>query len=329
MLNQQAEVLLQKYCTALAQQSGVANVAKQFSLSNPMDIRLREAIMFSHEFLQMITCDDVDQLSGQVIITGTSQLLTGRKAGGRFCRKLGVDGNIYTLKETDSCAALDWATLSVWANSGNEGQFFRMMQEFMDKQFALDMIRVGFNGTHAAETTDPDTYPNGEDVNKGWHQIAKEWKGGSQVLTDPVTLGAGGTYATLDAMGSDVVNHLPIEYRNDPEVVLLVGSELLAAEQFRLYGKADTPTENLAAAQLDTIVAGKRAIVPPYMPGMRIAATTLKNLHLYTQKGTRKRAAEDVQDRKQFENKYWRNEGYALGIPEMYVAIDESAITLV
>ena len=329
MLNQQAELYLQNYCIKLAQEFGVPNVAKQFSLSKPMDIRLREAIMFSHEFLRQITCNDVDQLTGQVIVTGTSQLLTGRREGGRFVRKLGVDGNIYTLKETDSCAALDWATLSVWANSGDEGQFFRMMQDFMDKQFALDMLRVGFNGTHAAKTTDPDKYPNGEYVNKGWHQIAKEWNGGAQVLTTPVTLGVGGTYATLDAMASDLVNHLPIECRNDPEVVILVGSDLLAAEQFRLYGKADTPTENLAAAQLDTIVAGKKAIVPPYMPGMRIVATTLKNLHLYTQRGTRKRAAEDVQDRKQFENKYWRNEGYALGIPDMYVAIDESAVTLV
>ena len=329
MLNQQAEIYLQKYCTQLAQAFGVTNVAKQFSLSNPMDIRLREAIMFSHEFLQRITCNDVDQLTGQVIVTGTSQLLTGRREGGRFVRKLGVDGNIYTLNETDSCAALDWATLSVWANSGDENQFFRMIQDFMDKQFALDMLRVGFNGTHAAKTTDPDKYRNGEDVNKGWHQIAKEWNGGAQVLTSPVTLGVGGTYATLDAMASDLVNHLPIECRNDPEIVILVGSDLLAAEQFRLYGKADTPTENLAAAQLDTIVAGKKAIVPPYMPGMRIAATTLKNLHLYTQRGTRKRSAEDVQDRKQFENKYWRNEGYALGIPDMYVAIDESAVTLV
>lgn len=329
MLNQKAELLLQKYCTSLAQQAGVANVKRQFSLSDPMDNRLREAILHSTEFLQMITCFDVDQLTGQVIVTGTSQLLTGRKSGGRFIRKLGVDGNKYQLSETDSCAALDWATLSVWANSGGEGEFFRMMQDFIDKQFALDMLRIGFNGTHVAADSDPDAYPNGEDLNKGWHQIAKEWNDGSQVMTDPITLGVGGTYETLDAMASDLVNHLPVECRNDPNIVILVGSDLLAREQYRLYSKADTPTENLAAAQLDTIIAGKKSFVPPFMPGKRIAATTLKNLHIYTQKGSRRRAAEDVQDRKQFENKYWRNEGYALENPELYVAIDESATSFV
>lgn len=329
MLNQKAEQLIQKYCTALAKQAGVTNITKQFSLSNPMDTRLREAILHSTEFLQMITCFDVDQLKGQVVVTGTSQLLTGRKSGGRFIRKLGVDGNTYELSETDSCAALDWATLSVWANSGGEGEFFRMMQDFIDKQFALDMLRIGFNGVSVANTSDPDQYPNGEDVNKGWHQIAKEWNGGSQVLTTPVTLGPGGSYETLDSMASDLVNHLPVECRNDPNIVILVGSDLLAREQFRLYSKADTPTENLAAAQLDTIIAGKKAFVPPFMPGKRIVATTLKNLHIYTQKGSRRRAAEDVQDRKQFENKYWRNEGYALEVPELYVSIDESAISFV
>ena len=329
MLNQKAEQLIQKYCTALAKQAGVTNITKQFSLSNPMDTRLREAILHSTEFLQMITCFDVDQLKGQVVVTGTSQLLTGRKSGGRFIRKLGVDGNTYELSETDSCAALDWATLSVWANSGGEGEFFRMMQDFIDKQFALDMLRIGFNGVSVANTSDPDQDPNGEDVNKGWHQIAKEWNGGSQVLTTPVTLGPGGSYETLDAMASDLVNYLPVECRNDPNIVILVGSDLLAREQFRLYSKADTPTENLAAAQLDTIIAGKKAFVPPFMPGKRIVATTLKNLHIYTQKGSRRRAAEDVQDRKQFENKYWRNEGYALEVPELYVSIDESAISFV
>lgn len=329
MLNKKAENLIQKYCAALAQQAGVSDVTRQFSLSDPMDTRLREAILHSTEFLQMITCFDVDQLAGQVVVTGTSQLLTGRTAGGRFIRKLGVTGNKYALSETDSCAALDWATLSVWANSGGEGEFFRLMQSFIDKQFALDMLRIGFNGTSVASTSDPVAYPNGEDVNKGWHQIAKEWNDGSQVLTTPVTLGPGGSYETLDAMASDLVNHLPVECRNDPDIVILVGSDLLAREQFRLYSKADTPTENLAAAQLDTIIAGKKAFVPPFMPGKRIVATTLKNLHIYTQKGSRRRAVEDVQDRKQFENKYWRNEGYALEVPELYVSIDESAISFV
>lgn len=329
MLNQRAEKLLLQYCMQLATAAGVANPARMYSLTDPMETRLRDAILHSDAFLQMVTCLDVDQLKGQVVITGTSQLLTGRKQGGRFTKNLGVDGNTYELVETDSCAALDWNTLSVWGNSGGEQEFFKRMQSFIDKTFALDMLRIGFNGTHVAPTTDPDLYPNGEDVNIGWHQIAKNWNGGSQVMTTPITLGTGGDYNTIDSMGSELVNALPVECRDDPNIVILVGSEILAREQYRLYDKADKPTEHAAAQQLGTYIAGKKAYVPPFMPGKRMAATTLSNLHIYTQKGSRRRAAEDVQDRKQFENKYWRNEGYALEEPELYAAFDESAVSFV
>ncbi len=64
------------------------------------------------------------------------------------------------------------------------------------------------------------------------------------------------------------------------------------------------------------------------MPGKRLVVTTLSNLHLYTQRNTRQRKAEFVDDRKQYENNYLRNEGYALEYPELYGAIDESAVTI-
>ena len=38
--------------------------------------------------------------------------------------------------------------------------------------------------------------------------------------------------------------------------------------------------------------------------------------------------AKDEEDRKQYENSYWRNEGYALEEFEAYAAIDESAMNI-
>ncbi len=37
------------------------------------------------------------------------------------------------------------------------------MQNFVNESFALDMLRIGFNGTHVADSTDAKEYPNGED----------------------------------------------------------------------------------------------------------------------------------------------------------------------
>ncbi|BBG59479.1 phage major capsid protein, P2 family [Providencia sp. 1709051003] len=328
-LNPRARQFLKSYEAGLAEAYGVDDTSKYFALTDPKETSLRDALMDQSTFLNMITCADVDQLQGQVVSVGNPGIFTGRKQGGRFIRQTANDGNEYKLVETDSGAALDWALLSVWANSGSENEFFQRMQAFTNETFALDMIRIGWNGTHVAKSTDFEANPNGEDVNIGWHQIAKNWDDGKQVITDPVKLDDKGDYRSLDAMASDLINTcIPVQYRSDPRLVVLVGPDLVAAEQYRLYQAADKPTEKIAAQMLGTTIAGRPAIIPPFMPGKRMVVTYLSNLHIYTQRNTRQRKAEFVEDRKQYENKYLRNEGYALEYPELYAAYDESAVTI-
>ncbi|EKS4561945.1 phage major capsid protein, P2 family [Salmonella enterica] len=329
-LNNRARELLDGYSAGMAQQFGARDASRYFSLNNPQENALRLALLESVEFLDMLTCLDVDQLSGQVISVGSSVLHTGRSESGRFIRQVGVDGNDYSLVETDSCAALRWDLLSVWANAGkDENEFYNLVQAFTTQAFALDMLRIGFNGKSRAKTTDPEANPNGEDVNIGWHERMKTLLGGNQIMTDPVVLDAAGDYKSLDAMASDLINaKIPAQFRNDPRLVVLVGTDLVAAEQYRLYQAADRPTEKIAAQLLGNTIAGRPAIIPPFMPGKRMVVTPLKNLHIYTQRNTRMRKAEFVEDRKQFENKYLRNEGYAVEVPELYAAIDESAVTI-
>ncbi len=43
-------------------------------------------------------------------------------------------------------------------------------------------------------------------MNKGWHQIAKEWDGGKQVISESITLDEKGDFRSLDAMAQEVVN---------------------------------------------------------------------------------------------------------------------------
>ncbi len=328
-LNQRAREFLKKRKEELERSYGVDDASQYFSLTEPKEIALRKALLEEVSFLKMLTCVDVEQLTGQVISVGNPGLFTGRKKGGRFIRDTDLSDNQYQLYETDSGASLPWDVLSVWANSGNENEFYQLMQAFINEQFALDMLRIGFNGTHVAKDTDPIKYPQGEDVNIGWHEIAKQWNGGSQVIMEPAVLGENGDYRSLDAMAQDIVNTcIPVEYRDDPRLVVLVGAELVATEQNRLYNAADRPTEKIAAQLLGNTIAGRPAYIPPYMPGKRMIVTIPSNLHIYTQKGTRERCVEFVQDRKQYENKYLRNEGYALEYRELYGAYDESAITI-
>lgn len=328
-LNQRALDFIDAYSAGLAGHYSVNNPSRAFKLTDPQETSLRGALLESVEFLSLITCADVDQLSGQVVSVGASALHTGRNADGRFIKRVGVDGNDYKLVETDSCAALRWNLLSVWANAGSEEEFFQLVQAFSNQAFALDMLRIGFNGKTIAETTNPTENPNGEDVNVGWHERMKGFDGGKQIITEALTLDDKGDYRSLDAMASDLINtKIPQQFRNDPRLVVLVGADLVAAEQYRLYQGADKPTEKIAAQMLGSTIAGRQAIVPPFMPGKRMVVTPLSNLHIYTQRGTRQRKAEFVEDRKQYENKYLRNEGYAVEVPELYAAIDESAVTI-
>lgn len=328
-LNHRALEFIDAFSAGLAEHYSVVNPSRAFKLTDPQETSLRGALLESVEFLDWITVADVDQLSGQVVSVGASGLHTGRAASGRFSKAVGVSGNDYKLVETDSCAELRWDLLSMWANAGSEGEFFQLVQTFSNQAFALDMLRVGFNGKSVAPTTDPVANPNGEDVNIGWHARMKEFKDGFQIMDSPITLDDDGDYASLDAMASDLINaKIPAQYRNDPRLVVMVGADLVAAEQFRLYQKADKPSEKIAAQMLGSTIAGRPAVIPPFMPGKRMVVTPLKNLHIYTQRGTRQRKAEFSDDRKQYENKYLRNEGYAIEEPELYAAFDENAVTI-
>ncbi|WP_346814891.1 phage major capsid protein, P2 family [Aeromonas hydrophila] len=332
-----AEKSLNKFCSELAKAYQVEQpaLAKMFSVVGPMETTLRKAILASVEFLGLITCMDVDHPTGQVVQVGVGQLYTGRKKGGRFKGEVGVDGNNYELKETDSCASLSWATLCTWANAGSEGEFIKLVGEFVNTAFALDMLRVGWNGVSAADSTDPEKNPLGEDVNKGWHQIAREWNGGSQIIKakagekiyfDP---DGKGDYKTLDEMASDLINATidPL-FQQDPRLVVLVGTDLVAAAQAKLYSEATKPSEQIAAQQLAKSIAGRKAYIPPFFPGKRMVVTTLGNLQILTQRGTRKRKADDNQDNKCFDNQYWRMEGYALGEHKAYGGFEEADIVI-
>lgn len=328
-LTPRAEALLHKYAAGLAKANSVPDTKRFFSLAEPREIQLRDALLQQSEFLRLITMMDVSQVTGQVVNTGNPRLFTGRKQGGRFSRELGVDGNEYKLVETDSGSALTYALLVVWANSGSEEEFFQRIQTFSNESFALDMLRVGFNGKSIAPTTDPDANPLGEDVNIGWHEIVKQRSPG-QIITDEVVLdrsGTGADYTSLDAIVTDIVHTtIPQQFRGDPRLVALVSADLIGADATSMMNRIDRPTEKVAAQLINREIAGRTAYTPPFMPDGRVIVTTLSNLHIYTQANTRKRKAEWVDDRKQFENNYLRMEGYAVEWDELYGAVDNVTI---
>lgn len=324
LLTPKAEALIRKYAAGLAKSYGVPDTSKFFALTDPRDIQLRNTLLQQYEFLQLINTQTVEQVQGQVVATGNPGLFTGRKKSGRFSRKMDNSGNEYKLAETDSGSYLDYVTLVTWANAGSEDEFFQRIQAFSNESFALDILRIAFNGTHVAEDTDPDKYPLGDDVNRGWHTIVKE-RSPAQIVTGDVTIGgANADFMGLDAAVTDLIHTNIFEpYRQDPRLVVLVSADLIGGDATSMMNRIDKPTEKVAAQLINREIAGRKVYSPPFMPEGRLIVTTLSNLHLYSQRGTGQRKAEWVDDRKRFENNYLRMEGYAVEHDDLYAGYDK------
>ncbi len=306
------------------------NKEGEFTISTPSENLLHIAMLESGWMMGSITLRDIGSSTGQAIEIGDNSLHSGRALSGRFKKKLTVNGTPFELVETDSCVSLSYEQLGQLANINSFDKFVSLLSDFFGRAVSLDMLRIGFNGEYAGLPTNPIENPKGEDINIGWHAIAREFNNGSQVITEKFSLGEGGDYPHLDALANQLIkDKIPEAFREDPRLVVLVGAELAAKERLRLFNAADRSLSDTAAAQLLTSsIAGRFAFVPPFMPGKRLAITTLENFHIYTQKGSRRFRAEFVDDSTEYQHAYLRNEGYALGNGFLYAAADENAITL-
>lgn len=304
--------------------------SRAFTLSGERENIIQLAVLESAWMTGQITTLDVTAQSGLAIDMGNSSLHTGRVEGGRFRKHMTVNSTTFALTETDSSASITYAEMSALASIGHPGFFEDNMGDFFAQAYALDMLRVGFNGKAIADTTDPEKNPKGEDVNIGWHTLAKQHDTGQQVITTPLTIGESGDWKNLDVLANHLITKLIDEpYREDPRLVVLVGAELAAHQRLKLFNAADRPADVNAAQMATSSIAGRFAFIPPFMPGKRLAVTTLKNLQIYTQENSRYYRAEFDEDRKEYTLSYLRNEGYALGNPALYAAVDEAAVSFV
>lgn len=316
-----------------------------FAVDAPRETKLKKAIMESNDFLKKINTTDVNQIKGQAVTVGSDQLSTGRDATRFAGTEPTIDGYEYELSVTDTVVHISWARLAEWANSGGQKEFEQKLWAYVTEQIGADMLRVAWNGTHAAKKTDPKKFPNGEDINEGWHAriiriapaqvVGASLDGsGTEIYFDPDgTRDANGNplfdYKTLDAMAMDLINSvIHPAFRNSPDLVVIVGHDLMAAAQYRLYTEADKPSEHNAAQKLDKSIAGRTAYTVPYFPGKRMVVTSLKNLSIYTQKGTRRRKTKDNDDKGRVESFYWRYEGYMVEEPLKYAAFDENSVVI-
>lgn len=323
-MQKQTRLLFNAYCAAIAQLNGVPSAMEKFAVNPSVQQTLETKIQDSSDFLGKINNIGVTEQSGEKLGLGIGSTIastTDTAAADRVPTDPStLDQNGYTCTQTNFDTLIKYAKLDAWAKFPD---FQTRLRDAIIKRIALDVITIGFNGTSRAATSNRATNPLLQDVNIGWLQKMRA-NAAARVMTqigatgkiqigDAVTAANG--YKNLDALVFDLVNNLIDPwYREDTELVVILGRDLFADKYFPLVNAANPASEKIAA---DLIISQKRvgglqAVRAPNFPAGKLMVTRLDNLSRYYQEGARRRTIIDNPKRDQIENYESSNDAYVV-----------------
>lgn len=318
--------LYEAFAAQVAKLNGVATAEKSFTVSPTVQQTLENKIQLSSAFLGTINVVPVTDQEGEKLglgvigtIAGRTKTTTNKKRQPRSMADF-VSGK-YRCEKTDFDTGIPYAQIDMWAKFQD---FQTRLRDAIIKQQALDRIMIGFNGVSVAEDTDRDTNPLLQDVNKGWLQqyrenaparVMKEVKAGANKVQIGPNVSPADGYKNLDAMVFDATNNLIHEvFAEHPDLVVIVGRDLLADKYFPILNKDNAPTEQMAA---DLVISQKRignlpAVRVPFFPAGKMLITPLSNLSIYFQEGARRRHVREEPDYNQIANYESSNDAYVV-----------------
>ncbi len=315
------------YTTQIGKLNAVEDPSRSFTVAPAVAQTLRGKIQQSSAFLTSINIIPVVAQEGDKVgvgVKGTIASRTDTRIHDRQPRYPGdLDETRYRCEKTDFDTLIRYETLDAWAHQPN---FQPLIRDAIVRAKALDIITIGFNGTHVAVETDPNAYPLLQDVNIGWLQhirldaparVLSEGDlapatsvNGVVTVAGAIYVGAGeiGTevdFVNVDALIYDAIELLDENYRDDTDLVVIVGRDLVHDKYFSIVNAAgDKATEQLARDVLlsDKKLGGLQAVRVPKFPKNALLITTLANLSVYEQIGSERRKIEDNAKRDQIEN---------------------------
>ncbi|MFD2179523.1 phage major capsid protein, P2 family [Veronia pacifica] len=302
------------YVRRQAELNGIEDGTQQFSVEPTVEQSLEERIRESSGFLQRINIHGVREQEGEklgldvgsTIASTTDTDLKERETAD----PTSLDKDRYRCQQTNFDTHVKYAKLDAWAKFPG---FQTRLRNVVTQQIARDRLMIGFNGLSRSATSDRAANPLLQDVNVGWLEHLRQ-NSQESVISD-IKVGNGGDYQNIDAAVYDATNELIAEwYRDDPELVVIMGRELLADKYLALINEHDAPTERNA---LDIIISNKqigglKTVRVPYFPSRSFAITRLNNLSIYYQEGSRRRHIMDNPRRDRIEDYQSVNEAYVV-----------------
>lgn len=340
----------------------VANGAK-FAVAPTVEQKLEEVIKESSEFLKAIQIVPVIEQIGSKVGLGTTRTLAGRTDTAGGTRRAPTNPNDtsdrgqYICKQTNSDWSTPYVQLDAWRHQPN---FQTLVRDSIVKQQGRDRIMIGWNGTSAAVSTDRVANPMLQDVNFGWlykirtHAAAQVVNDGDltvksdgsnnaplkaiyvkagvtlfdQSLANSTTAAA--DYSSLDALVLDAKSLIAEWHRGRTDLVVIVGHDLVDDKYFNIAQAAGATATEVEAT--DRIIrstkqlGGLEAVRVPFFPANSILITTLDNLAIYVQEGTRRRQIKDEPALDQIENYESVNEAYVVEDYELTALVENIVI---
>lgn len=352
-MRNETRILYNSMLTQVASLNGVTDATVSFSVAPVVEQKLEEVIQQSSDFLQRINFITVDAQEGTKVGVGVTRPIASRtQTDSKTAKRRRPtdptdtgDRGKYRCEITHSDVAIKYAKLDQWRH---RPEFQTLVRDTIVKQQGRDIIMIGWNGVNAAADTDIATYPLLQDVNYGWlykirnfapsrHMagggLTKDTRNGAGVVTAggkiyvaPGTPGLDVDYVNLDALVFDATELMAEWNRDDTDLVVICGRNLVHAHFGNFINTAgNTPTEVEARNRILTLpkqIGGKTAVMVPFFPPNALLITRLDNLSRYAQAGTRRRQVVDEAPYEQIADYQSLNEAYVVEDYEMVAFVE-------
>lgn len=266
-----------------------------FTLEPDREVEWLTAVQNSNAFLAKIdvdTCEAqvIDNLSGEDMDLASGR--TDTEAEDRTTTNLaGLSAIRYTAETTQHDTHITFKEYNNWARR-NRKYFQRYISDKRAASKGNDMMKIAWHGEKVEKKTDKKANPLGQDVNIGFIQRIKTHypqnyiDGAVDGEGEGITIGKGGTYASLDAAVIAMKAMIPKHFQD--------GLELYASEEFfvhrdmKMVEKATVTEAGDKSLQkvFTTVAGGIHAETPPFFKEGTLLLTSPKNLAIRTQEGS-------------------------------------------